>query len=107
MSNTERKSIYSEVPQVLIGGLEAPVSHRTIELMSYLEGECPGDVANLITYHACVIAESKDSMDLFDKDTVKKLLRLQEFLLSWQNDIMYDQVHLMEESAKTALAEDE
>lgn len=107
MLQTEKKSIYSEVPQVLIGGLEAPVSHRTIELMSYLEGECPGDVANLITYHACVIAENKDTTDLFDRNVTRMLLRLQEFLLSWQNDIMYDEIHLREESAKTALAEDE
>ena len=107
MSQTETKSLYSEVPQVLISQLEAPVSGRTLELMSYVEDEGPGDIANLITFYACMAAENKETIDLFDRNVVRMLLRLQEFLLSWQNDLVYDEIHQREESAKTGLAEDE
>lgn len=107
MLHTETKSLYSEVPQVLISQLESPVSGRTLELMSYVEDEGPGDIANLITFYACMAAENKETIDLFDRNVVRMLLRLQEFLLSWQNDLVYDEIHLREESAKTGLAEDE
>lgn len=88
------KALFTELKQLTI-------SAETITLLSFIEAMEPGQIARSLTFHLCEIAHRYDDAlgNQFSNKEVVYFLRLQQFLMSWQEDIDHDEHLLKTKSA--------
>jgi len=81
-----QKAIFTELKQLTI-------SSETLRFLSFIEAMEPGQIARSLTFHLCEIANRYDDVlgNQFSNKEVVYFLRLQQFLMSWQEDIDYEQ----------------
>ncbi|AEV34140.1 hypothetical protein Oweho_3189 [Owenweeksia hongkongensis DSM 17368] len=87
-----QKALFTELKQLTI-------SAETLTLLSLLEAMEPGQIAKSLTFHLCEVANRYDDVpgNQFSNKEVVYFMRLQQFLMSWQEDM--DQEEYMSKSA--------
>lgn len=80
------KALFTELKQLTI-------SSETLKFLSFIEAMEPGQIARSLTFHLCEMADRADDMpgNHFSNKEVVYFLRLQQFLMSWQEDIDYEE----------------
>jgi len=84
------------------------LSFVTLEAMANLEFHEPGQVANLISYIAATAFSELEADDFgFSVNMIPRLLKLQDFLYSWQVDYAVRECLRLQQQEADALAEEE